>query len=198
MSDREWYEGLPGDDFFGKHLQVHMTNGVIYTGPVLADDCLVAMNLCGESRSILERESATSEWCKSPSVVSVSLLWDERDWEQIRTEDISKADAIVVNGRLIRVKGLFTPNRFLPIEGSSVPFEHVSYALRHRSKLPTELGTYRGADGALLIRLKAVFEEEKWMYISRDFSDDDAYVGDEVARKYLPLTPVHFVDGRAE
>ncbi len=198
MSDKKWYESLKSEDLVGKHVHVVLSNATM-------DGCL---DLQGRLPywaedddwryvQILER-GHDQVWRPAVGVESVSLVWDERDWEQIRTEDISKADAVVVNGRLIRVKGLFTPHRFLPIEGYSVPFEHVSCALRRRSKLPTELGTYRGADGTLLIRLNAVFEEEKWMYVSRDFSDDGAYVGDEVARKYLPLTPVHFVDGRAE
>lgn len=211
MSDKTWYEHLDEEDLDGKHVQVTLADGTVLSGRLAVRDDYPDVALLSTALVLPYEDGTKADWpigvmCQTEDprwlpfegVTDISLVWDERDWEQIRTEDISKADAVVVNGRLIRVKGLFTPHRFLPIEGYSVPFEHVSCALRRRSKLPTELGTYRGADGTLLIRLNAVFEEEKWMYVSRDFSDDGAYVGDEVARKYLPLTPVHFVDGRAE
>lgn len=193
MSDKEWYEGLPGDDFFGKHLQVHMTNGVIYTGPVLADDCLVAMNLCGESRSILERESATSEWRKSPSVVSVSLVWDERDWEQIRTVDISKADAIVVNGRLLHVTRV-VHDAFLVGECDPVPVSFVSCALRRRGKLPTNPGYYRDDFGIVFVLISD--KSAEWYVLPTESKDSP--IPPESVATHLPLTPVHFVDGRAE
>lgn len=198
MSDKEWYTNLSRYELEGKHVHVLFSDGTMEGSLNLLGQIVYWKTDVGLKHVQILDWNKDSTWTRAVGVESVSVVWDERDWEQIRTEDISKADAVVVNGRLIRVKGLFTPHRFLPIEGYSVPFEHVSCALRRRSKLPTELGTYRGADGTLLIRLNAVFEEEKWMYVSRDFSDDGAYVGDEVARKYLPLTPVHFVDGRAE
>lgn len=197
MSDKEWYEGLSMGELPGKHVHVVLSNATM-------DGCL---NLHGEIPywaedddlkyvQVLER-GHDQVWRTAVGVESVSLVWDERDWEQIRTEDISKADAIVVNGRLLQVGGLCGPGRFLPSKGFSVPFEHVSCALRRRSKLPTEPGTYRGADGTLLIRFNSVLAEGRWMYASRDFLESGAYVDDEMVKKYLPLTPVHFVDGRA-
>lgn len=193
----EWYEGLTVDDFPGKHLQVCMINGVVYAGLVLADDVLVAMDLCGESRPILERESAASEWRKSPGVESVALVWDECDWEELGPDEYGRADAIVVNGRLIRVNGLAAHHQFRPVVGFSVSSEHVSCALRCRHKLPTELGAYRGADGTLMM-LTDIGLPDKWVYVSEDFKECGVFLGDEQAEEHLPLTPVHFVDGRAE
>ena len=210
MSDKTWYEHLDEEDLDGKHVQVTLTDGTVLSGRLTVRDDNPDVALLSTVLVLPYEDGTKADWpigvmCQTEDprwlpfdgVSDISLVWDERDWEQIRTEEISKADAIVVNGRLIRVKGLFTSHRFNPIEGFSVPFEHVSCALRRRSKLPTELGTYRGADGTLLIHYRSMMGDHRWRCLSRDFLEDRIYSDDALVNKYLPLTPVHFVDGRA-
>lgn len=197
MSDKEWYEGLTSSELPGKHVHVVFSNATM-------DGCL---NLHGEIPywaedddlkyvQILE-QGHDQVWRTAVGVESVSLVWDERDWKEIPIEDVSKADAVVVNGRLLRV-GTACSEWFLSVEHSQVsaPFYAVSCALRHRYKLPTEPGTYRGADGTLLIRLKS--KKDSWMFTSKDYTQCGVFIDSEQAEQYLPLTPVHFVDGRAE
>ena len=197
MSDKKWYESLSMGELPGKHVHVVLSNATM-------DGCL---NLHGEIPywaedddwryvQILE-QGHDQVWRPAIGVESVSLVWDERDWEELGPDDYGRADAIVVNGRLIRVNGLAAHHQFRPVAGFSVSFEHVSCALRCRHKLPTELGAYRGADGTLLM-LTDIGLPDKWVYVSEDFKECGVFLGDEQAEEHLPLTPVHFVDGRAE
>lgn len=196
MSDKEWYEGLSMGELPGKHVHVVFSNATM-------DGCL---NLHGEIPywaedddlkyvQILE-QGHDQVWRTAVGVESVSLVWDERDWEQIRTEDVSKADAIVVNGRLLRVTRV-VHDVFLVGDCDPVPVFFVSCALRRRHELPIKPGAYRGIDGALLVRV-ATRNRNRWTYTSADFTESGSFIDEEVARRYLPLTPVHFVDGRAE
>lgn len=197
MSDKEWYEGLTALELEGKHVHAVYDYGTVVEG-----------ELCRNGRVRLDHrdEDGAPVFVVDDGrvvntfahILSVSLVWDERDWKQIRTVDISKADAVVVNGCLIRVNGLYSTDQFRPVDvGVPVPFEHVSCALRRKYKLPTKPGTYRAFDGTLLILLEIKLPT-KWMYVSKDFTESGIFIGDEQVEDYLPLVPVHFVDGRAE
>ena len=197
MSDKKWYESLKSEDLVGKHVHVVLSNATM-------DGCLDLQGRLpywaedDDWRYVQILEQGHDQvWRPAIGVESVSLVWDERDWEQLGPADYRKADAIVVNGRLLQVTRVMR-NAFLVGDRDPVPVPFVSCALRHKAKLPTEPGAYRGADGTLLIRLKSLLEADMWMYVSKDFLEDGAYVGNEAIKKYLPLTPVHFVDGRAE
>lgn len=197
MSDSEWYEGLTASELEGKHVQVTYDEGCVVSGRMVEcnGDAVIADGSC-DGVGILWRDGDGLKLDKG--VRDFRLVWDERDWEEIPIEDVSEADAVVVNGRLIRVKGLYSTNQFRPVDvGVPVPFEYVSCALRRRSKLPTELGAYRGADGTLLI-LTDISLPNKWVYVSDDYKGCGVFLGDEQAEQYLPLSPVHFVDGRVE
>lgn len=191
MSDKKWYENLKSGDLVGKHVHVEFSNGTM-------DGCL---NLHGEIPywaddddwryvQILE-QGHDQVWRPAIGVESVSLVWDERDWEQIRTEGISKADAIVVNGRLLHVKNAF-PGWFFTVEDPyvSTSFHAVSCALRRRPKLPTEPGFYRSDSDDLLY----LTDDSEWRRIEVDYVVHLS----SLPTHFLPLTPVHFVDGRAE
>ena len=196
MSDKEWYEGLTAEELEGKHVHAVYDYGTVVDGE-LCRNGRVRLDHRDEDGApvfVIDDGRVVSTFAH---ILSVSLVWDERDWEQIRTVDMSKADAIVVNGRLIRVNGLSAHHQFRPVVGFSVSFEHVSCALRCRHRLPTEPGAYRGADGTLLM-LTDISLPDKWMYVSEDFKECGVFLGDEQAEEHLPLTPVHFVDGRAE
>lgn len=189
MSDKKWYESLSMGELPGKHVHVVLSNATM-------DGCL---NLHGEIPYWAEDDDLKyvqvferghdQVWRTAVGVESVSLVWDERDWEELGPDDYGRADAIVVNGRLIRVNGLAAHHQFRPVSGFSVSFEHVSCALRCRHRLPTEPGFYRDGDGTLyylstLAEFWVMETPEKWDCM-RGLPDK-------------PLTPVHFVDGRAE
>lgn len=209
--EKTWYENLDEEDLDGKHVQVTLSDGTVLSGRMTVRDDYPDVALLSTALVLPYEDGTKADWpigvmCQTEDprwlpfdgVSDISLVWDERDWVQISTEDVSKADAVVVNGRLIRVNGLYSTNQFRPVDvGVSVPFEYVSCALRRRFKLPTELGAYRGADGTLLI-LTDISLPNKWVYVSDDYKGCGVFLGDEQAEQYLPLSPVHFVDGRAE
>lgn len=191
MSDREWYEGLTAEELEGKHVLVTYDEGCVVSGRMVEcnGDAVIADGSC-DGVGVLWRDGDGLKLDKG--VRDFRLVWDERDWEQIRTEDVSKADAVVVNGRLLRVTRV-VHDVFLVGDCDPVPVSFVSCALRR--KLPTKPGFYRGVDGTLLICLDC--SRGRWMFVSVGFSVSGAYVDDGLVNKYLPLTPVHFVDGRA-
>lgn len=68
-----WYSNLSPEDFIGKYFIVYMINGSIFLCvKCLASEKVVAMDLCGESRNILERDSVNEPWHKSCGVESIS------------------------------------------------------------------------------------------------------------------------------
>ena len=195
MSDREWYEGLTAEELEGKHVLVTYDEGCVVSGRMVEcnGNAVIADGSC-DGVGVLWRDGDGLKLDKG--VRDFRLVWDERDWEQIRTEDISKADAIVVNGRLLRVTRV-VHDVFLVGDCDPVPVFFVSCAVRRRHELPIKPGAYRGIDGALLVRV-ATRNRNRWTYTSADFTESGSFIDEEVARRYLPLTPVHFVDGRAE
>ena len=196
MSDREWYEGLPASELEGKHVHAVYDYGTVVDGE-LCRNGRVRLDHRDEDGApvfVIDDGHVVNTFAH---ILSVALVWDECDWEELGPDEYGRADAIVVNGRLIRVNGLAAHHQFRPVAGFSVSFEHVSCALRRRHRLPTEPGTYRGADGTLLM-LTDIGLPDKWMYVSEDFKECGVFLGDEQAEEHLPLTPVHFVDGRAE
>ncbi|WP_339350941.1 hypothetical protein [Bifidobacterium indicum] len=195
MSDREWYEGLTAEELEGKHVLVTYDEGCVVSGRMVEcnGDAVIADGSC-DGVGVLWRDGDGLKLDKG--VRDFRLVWDERDWEQIRTEDVSKADAIVVNGRLLRVTRV-VHDVFLVGDCDPVPVFFVSCAVRRRHELPIKPGAYRGIDGALLVRV-ATRNRNRWTYTSADFTESGSFIDEEVARRYLPLTPVHFVDGRAE
>ena len=195
MSDKEWYEGLTAEELEGKHVLVTYDEGCVVSGRMVEcnGDAVIADGSC-DGVGVLWRDGDGLKLDKG--VRDFRLVWDERDWEQIRTEDVSKADAIVVNGRLLRVTRV-VHDVFLVGDCDPVPVFFVSCALRRRHELPIKPGAYRGIDGALLVRI-ATRNRNRWTYTSADFTESGSFIDEEVARRYLPLSPVHFVDGRAE
>ena len=195
MSDKEWYEGLTASGLEGKHVHAVYDYGTVVDGE-LCRNGRVRLDHRDEDGApvfVIDDGHVVNTFAH---ILSVSLVWDERDWEQIRTEDISKADAVVVNGLLLRVTRV-VHDAFLVGECDPVPVSFVSCALRRRHELPIKPGAYRGIDGALLIRV-ATRNSNRWTYTSADFAESGSFNDKEVARRYLPLSPVHFVDGRAE
>ncbi|MCX8686997.1 hypothetical protein [Bifidobacterium sp. B4142] len=197
MSDKEWYTNLSRYELEGKHVHVLFSDGTMEGSLNLLGQIVYWNSDVGLKHVQILDWNKDRTWTRAVGVESVSLVWDERDWQELGPVDYGRADAIVVNGRLIRVNGISAHHQFRPVVGFSVSFEHVSCALRCRHRLPTERGAYRGADGTLLM-LTDIGLPDKWVYVSEDFKECGVFLGDEQAEQHLPLTPVHFVDGRAE
>ena len=139
----KWYESLKSEDLVGKHVHVVLSNGTI-------DGCL---NLHGQivywadddsmkCVQILE-QGHDQVWHTDVGVESVSLVWDERDWEQIPVNDVDRfavnAYAIVVNGHL-HVINWYSEDTccFSLIDADSkVDAGDLTFALRRRSTFPT-------------------------------------------------------------
>lgn len=188
MSDREWYEGLTAEELEGKHVLVTYDEGCVVSGRMVEcnGNAVIADGSC-DGVGVLWRDGDGLKLDKG--VRDFRLVWDERDWEEIPIEDIQRGDTIVVNGRLLHLD----PDAVITMTsgGRIFPVFTVSCALRRRHKLPTEPGFYRDGDGALyflstLAEFWVMETPEKW----------DCMLGLPEASK--TLTPVHFVDGRAE
>lgn len=183
---KNWYEGLTASELEGKHVHVTFSNGAM-------DGCL---NLQGmilywisdnsvESVQILE-QGEDKTWHTVIGVESVTLVWDERDWEQIRTDDVNEADAIVVNGRLLQVDK-FINDLFMVDYYSPIPASFVSCALRRKPKLPTKRGYYQSEDGNTWL-----LDAGKWNLLMGPY-----YMMPVSPKEVtLPLTPIFSVDGK--
>lgn len=188
MSEEEWFEGLTASELEGKHVLVTYDEGCVVSGRMVEcnGDAVIADGSC-DGVGVLWRDGDGLKLDKG--VRDFRLVWDERDWEEIPIEDIQRGDTIVVNGRLLHLD----PDAVITMTsgGRIFPVFTVSCALRRRHKLPTEPGFYRDGDGALyflstLAEFWVMETPEKW----------DCMLGLPEASK--TLTPVHFVDGRAE
>jgi len=71
----------------------------------------------------------------------------------------------------------------------------VSCALRRKVKVPSKYGYYRDRDGFFWARTMRG-DKKPWHPINQ-YSMDTPAMSDEAMAFLMPLTPVHFVDGRA-
>lgn len=198
MSDKDWFSGLTLDDVIGKHVRVKMKDGSVVEGRlnhkspdvVMGDDDLVVFE---PSMNI------SSPYQLNTGIKSVSLVWDERDWERLPKEDIDKADAVVFDGRLLCVTGIDGEYFLVDSFEHSVPFYSVSDALRYRHEFPSEPGAYRSRNGDLVFRVQDKLIP--WVIIKDGYTDSLSVIGGEPTEKFklyrlMPLTPVHFEDGK--
>lgn len=198
MSKKEWYTDLTRGSLPGKHVHVTFSNGTM-------DGCL---SLNGEipywadeddmeSVQILELNEDKT-WSLATGVESVSLVWDERDWEQIDVEDLVGSEtghnfAVVVNGKLHFVRWYRENDCCFELDDtSSVNMDDLTFGLRKKDLFPTESGFYRDNDNLLLLKT-----EDSWSLIHPNLRAIYHLNGQQVYN-HLPLTPLHFVDGRLE
>ena len=195
MSDKKWYESLKPEDLVGKHVHVVLSNGTM-------DGCL---NLHGQvvywadddvmkCVQILDLEDKV--WHPAIGVESVSLVWDERDWEQIGLDEVDRcakdAYAIVVNGHLHVIDWYSEDTCCFDLVGQdgTVDAGDLSFALRRRGTLPTIPGFYRDRRGVL------------WMLDRNNHWNQLRPWGEPVAksdpRDSMPMTRGYFCDGRAD
>ena len=201
MSDKTWYEHLDEEDLDGKHVQVTLADGTVLSGRLTVRDDYPDVALLSTALVLPYEDGTKADWpigvmCQTEDprwlpfegVTDISLVWDERDCQQIDIKDMKAGDIAVVAGHLVQAASVSPGQGLSTSGGRAIPFSIVSCALRCRSGLPTEPGFYRDGDGTLyylstLAEFWVMETPEKWNCM-RGLPDK-------------PLAPVHFVDGRA-
>lgn len=201
----EWYEDLTAEELEGKHVWVVTSDGSTVCGRLnrTEQELYVAPKTYLGVRVFIVCDDET---IKDQGIRSVSLVWDERGWEQITFDDIPQCGLIgnanyyaVINGfreQIAKVDGKIHPMVYLSGGALPVPAAFVSDFLRRKPQVPQKPGAYRDPQGGLFVRYKS--QQKSWMYVSGGFDDAKGFIGDEEVLPHLPLSPVHFVDGPAE
>ena len=211
----EWYSGMHYDEMDGKHVRVTLEDGTVMEGRLVYDQSDESVRLGSTQLSIPWDDRTTSkipcpavlvdgeweDWHPLKGIKSLDLVWDERDWDRIDVKDVRHGDAVVVNGRLCTVDKAWpddyrpqvvtdTPGRML-VDLSLIPF-----ALRRKVKIPVKPGFYKDALGEFWARAAKPTDDGPWRSVEPDALDQPAK-SDKYMANLMPLTPVHFVDGRA-
>lgn len=202
MSEKQWYEDVPRDDFEGKHVKAVMDSGAVVLGRLsLWIGDRVAICFFGSDEGITVLFSKDGSFCLTEGVKSVDLVWDERDWYRIDTEDVLHGDAVVVNGRLCTVDKAW-PGDYHPQVVTDAPGRMlidlclIPFALRRKVNVPAEPGFYKDTLGEFWARSAKSTDDRPWRSVEPDAVDQPAK-SDKYMANLMPLTPVHFVDGRA-
>lgn len=212
MSEKQWYEDIPRDEIRDKHVRVTCEEGAIFEGRLKPDGPYAALGfkpfvgLKGRSSAyfegfhVLERGSDDS-WHPLIGITSVDLVWDERDWDWIDAKDLRCGDAVVANGVLYKVRamGLQDEHPFVLADAPgrlSIDLRLVSCALRRRVQVPVKPGFYQDTLGEFWARSAKPTDDGPWRSVEPDALDQPAK-SDKYMANLMPLTPVHFVDGRA-
>ena len=211
----EWYSHLNAEEINGKHVRVRIDDGTVVESYLVYDDQGGCVRL-GDTVLPLPWESKSHKVFPSPAVLtyeddeclyslqgveSIDLVWDERDWDRIEVKDVIHGDAVVVNGRLCTVDKAWpgdyhpqvvtdTPGRML-VDLSLIPF-----ALRRKVNVPVKPGFYKDTLGEFWARAAKPADDGPWRSVEPDALDQPAK-SDKYMANLMPLTPVHFVDGRA-
>lgn len=196
MSDKEWFSGLTFDDVIGKHVRIQMKDHSIIEGRLNSENGAVVT--CDGGLVVFELSNTIfCPYRLNINIESISLVWDERDWEQIDLKNAGKGDVVVING------GLYLITDVRAVDDDSKPFfwsigsngcavtdDMVSCALHSKHDFPTESGFYQS-------------KSKETLYLSNDgswwwFSEGRLFSMTQSPADFLPLTPVHFVDGKEQ
>ncbi|MCT8158191.1 hypothetical protein [Bifidobacterium polysaccharolyticum] len=203
MSEKQWYEDLPREEIEGKHVRAVLSSGTAIEGRLeFWGKWLVTAGSPIEGNYVLGG-SEESRWELTERVECLDLVWDERDWTRIDVRDLRDGDAVVSNGRLYRVAVSWahedppqvvtdTPSRM------RIDLSLVSCALRRKRKvhIPAKAGFYKDRTGSYWVRAWMPGHDKPWRAVDPYAFDFPVRSEDEMFSR-MPLTPVHFVDGRA-
>lgn len=211
----EWYSDLEHDAFASKHVRVVFDDGTVMDGRLAYDQssgyvrmgspdltlkrldgviysggCVVVL-VCGEDE----------RWHLLEGIKHLGLVWDERDWDRIDVKDVRHGDAVVVNGRLCTVDkawpGDYHPQVVTDALGRMlIDLNLIPYALRRKVQVPVKPGFYKDTLGEFWARAAKSTGDGSWRSVEPDALDQPAK-SDQYMSNLMPLTPVHFVDGRA-
>lgn len=202
MSEKQWYEDIPRDEMADKHVRAVMDSGTVVEGCLKYwNSRLVTVYMGSMVEGIYVLVSIDHRWQLMKGVKCLDLVWDERDWTRIEVNDLRVGDAVVANGRLYRVAVSWvhedppqvvtdTPSRM------RIDLSLVSCALRRKVKVPAKPGFYKDTLGEFWARAAKSTDDGPWRSVEPDALDQPAK-SDQYMSNLMPLTPVHFVDGRA-
>ena len=202
MSEKQWYEDIPRDEYEGKHVKAVMDSGAVVEGRLalwIGDRVVIFM--VGSDEGITVLLSKDGSFRLTEGVKSLDLVWDERDWDRIEVKDVRHGDAVVVNGRLCTVDKAWA-NDYHPQVVTVAPSRMridlclVSCALRRKAKVPVKPGFYKDRTGAFWVRSFILDIDKPWRAVD-SYAFDSPVRSEEEMLTLMPLTPVHFVDGRA-
>ncbi len=205
MTEKQWYEDVPRDEFEGKHVKAVMDSGAVVKGRLsLWIGDRVAICMVGLNEGITMLFSKDGSFRLTEGVKSLDLVWDERDWDRIDVRDVRHGDAVVVNGRLCTVDKAW-PGDYHPQVVTDVPgrmlidLSLVSFALRRKAevKVPMEPGYYRDRDGGYWKMWLYSEGHAVWQPMLVDIGDTCHMNSTLEMKRLMPLTPVHFESGRA-
>ena len=203
MSEKQWYEDMPREEFEGKHVRAVVDSGTVFEGRLeLWDSKMVVVCMGSLGDGIYVLKSIDDCWCLTGGIKSLDLVWDERDWDRIDAKDVRHGDAVVVNGRLCTVDKAW-PGDYRPQVVTDAPSRMlidlclVSFALRRKVSVPVKPGFYKDTLGRLWARSAKSTDDGPWRSVDPDALDKPAR-SDKYMSNLMPLTPVHFVDGEAE
>ncbi|MCT6838294.1 MAG: hypothetical protein M3Z49_06030 [Bifidobacteriales bacterium] len=202
MTEKQWYEDIPRDEFEGKHVKAVMDSGAVVKGRLsLWIGDRVTICFVGSDEGITVLFSKDGSFRLTEGVKSLDLVWDERDWTRIEVKDLRDGDAVVANGVLYKVRamGLQDEHPFVLADAPgrlSIDLRLVSCALRRKMKVPVKPGFYKDTLGEFWARAAKSTDDGTWRSVEPDALDQPAK-SDKYMANLMPLTPVHFESGRA-
>ena len=213
----EWYSDLEHDAFASKHVRVVFDDGTVVDGRLAYDQSSGYVRM-GSPDLTLKRPDGViysggcievlvcgedERWHLLEGIKHLDLVWDERDWDRIDVKDLRDGDAVVANGRLYKVDVSWvhedppqvvtdTPSRM------RIDLSLVSCALRRKTKvhIPAKAGFYKDRTGSYWVRAWMPGHDKPWRAVDPYAFDFPVRSEDEMFSR-MPLTPVHFVAGRA-
>lgn len=212
----EWYNDLKSEDFGDKHVCATLADGTVLEGRLVYDQSDESVRLGSRQLSIPWDDGSTSivpcpevlwrskdeQWHPLKGIESLDLVWDERDWERIDARNLRCGDAVVANGRLYKVRSMGLQDEQHPFVLADAPgrlsidLRLVSCALRRRVQVPAKPGYYKDMLGEFWSTAAKSTDDGPWRSVEPDALDQPAK-SDKYMANLMPLTPVHFVDGRA-
>lgn len=153
MNEKHWYEHLDEEDLDGKHVQVTLIDGTVLSGRLTVREDYPDVALLSTALVQPYEDGTKADWpigvmCQTEDprwlpfdgVSDISLVWDERNWEQI---PINKVDrfayeeyAIVVNGHLHVISWYNEDTCSFDLDGldCSIYEDDISFALHHKTR----------------------------------------------------------------
>ena len=215
----EWYSHLKAEDLSSRHVRVTIEDGSVLEGRLsISNDeeqGKKGMSLGSTVLSTQWNERSYSVfpgtvvlvqkddgcWHSLDGIRSIDVVWDERDWDRIDVKDLRDGDAVVANGRLYKVDVSWVhedPPQVVTDTPSRMRIDLclVSCALRRKVKVPAKPGYYKDMLGEFWARAAKPTGDGPWRSVEPDALDQPAK-SDKYMANLMPLTPVHFVDGRA-
>ena len=202
MSEKQWYEDIPRDEYEGKHVRAVMDSGAVVEGRLalwIGDRVVIFM--IGSDEGITVLLSKDGSFRLTEGVKSLDLVWDERDWTRIDAKAVRHGDAVVVNGRLCTVDKAW-PDDYRPQVVTDAPgrmlidLSLIRFALRSKVNIPVKPGFYKDTLGEFWARAAKSTDDGPWRSVEPDALDQQAK-SDKYMSNLMPLTPVHFESGRA-